>query len=1453
MDSTEHLYKIIFFYNLHLDKKFLEKKSLESTEKKCFRESFKQFLPQEMKSCISLLDIPSGEEAEIVYPVMLPKFAIYCVTFNMVAFHERTEEHLQSMREQIEIIVQYCCNRKENFKEDDNTRIKKRPKVLLLGLADDKYRKQTEDNNFEKINEKITRLWKQFSFLSSSILVPAVNNLFFYPVSFSKPYLGMHFAASPIKKVANSSKIHPITNVISSYFESFDEKYMKLFHLFNPTDLTLCYHTWNSKLLEEGNNAADSEDITNYLESFNLLTWTNSFKSIGGEMIPINDSIVILRPFSFFRNLSDCLLKLNKPVKPNNDDKELCQLVNDWNTELDQTQERRRFCDLGVVSKDILFYLLTQEIVTERLNVDSEQLLIILKALGIITICNQEFKVPMNSNSTNVPLLKLKEVANDGNVETCLFGSVCRSCCGSSSKDKRTDLVENGKSKFEEKEDTEGNKGRISFGSSCRPLCGSSSKAKTEALVENRNPKFEGEEKEDSEGNNGSILLGSSCRPLCGSSSRAKKGVLIENSDSKFEGEEKEDSEGNKGRILFGSKKSWLRSMFKRKKNSNAGIATDNASQSDGTTPVAGQNNETLPSIDPLASGTSQNEEVDNEIYSTAGSASDNTNQSEDTALAAGQNYQQQYLRKSKTFRSIVPLAPGTSQNEEVDNEIYSTAGSASDNTNQSEDTALAAGQNYQQQYLRKSKTFRSIVPLAPGTSQNGKVDKEFYYFLPYLPATRPSKFKAMKNIKNVFYIALIPKESAPSSEAKFSFQDMRKISLVPCYFMQRLTAKAEWYQKVFRDSVKKQKNADSMNNNESTDFFSVSNDESTVVSMKSDNRTGFLSVGSDESTVVSMNTDDSTNFFSMNNDENIESTDVVSVDTNGSTDFFSVNTDKSTDFVLKEEYGDSMRKQESSRVIKKPTPFQNTDDPISKHNFSIFSPRMGFHRHVTNTDVIWDEKFQLIQVTYDENSCSPLDSMRFVIHMMEDVINEFHYGIKILPLVSFHSVEDEKLLLFPLEHLRKHFGDHFLSSNSVAASSDNEVIEENISLPRLLLTLFSDPTNVKHIKKNDVKNKHHQTYLFEKLKKNFYSYFQFYYETSLSRAIFHVSCPPTFTISEDLQNYFKSNLENTFQDVYLKFCDLYPKKEVFTCSKRPDKFSGSWVRSLMYSQHLLFIYQLEDFHTLMTANDNMGGNVVLTANLEVILYEWIIIIVFMKYFYEISHIKSFRVILVLDKEVELRGKNFFHEFFAPDIKFLHTPFNQITLQALKRKLKSYYQTMTTDYSLKHHLKDSCLTKLDNYFASLTIPNLLVEFSHLISMNYHSFSIMNGEAPYEMDESVMRNFVHFIHSQNKRKRPTDQLQSILKNYLEKLIDLNCFAVERLFRVEKKPRFVICSRSYLRFEGKFEDYLEKYHLLFGWIGIILTVFVLASVAAILESFYLFCLILLSLSPFILFFI
>jgi hypothetical protein len=1335
MDSMEHLYKIIFFYNLHLDKKFLEKKCLESTEKKCFRESFKQFLPQEMKSYISLLDMPSGEEAEIVYPVMLPKFAIYCVTFNMVAFHERTEEHLQSMREQLEIIVQYCCNRKDDFIEDDNARTKKRPKVLLLGIADDKYRKQTEDNNYEKINEKITRLWKEFSFLSSSILVPAVNNLFFYPISFSKPYLGMHFPSPLFKKAANSSPMHPITNVISSYFEAFEKKYVKLFQLFKPADLTLVlYSDWKIKLLQEGNHTADLDDITNYLESFNLLTWTNSFKSIGDEITGINDSIVILMPFSFFKNLSDCLLKLNKPVKPNNDDQELCQLVNDWNTELDKSQERRRFCDLGVVSKEILNYLLTREIVTKRLNASSAQLLSILKVLGIITICNREFKAPVNLNSANVPVLKLKEVENDANVDNCLFGAICRPRCGSLSNPKNGDVVENGNPECEaeeEKDDGDGNNGNIFFGSVYRPLRGSSSKPKKGVAIENINlereeevnvdveesigsilfesplrsssskPKKgvavenvnlerEGEEKDDDEGNNGSVRFES---PLRSSSSKAKKGITVENVNLEREGEDKAHSEGNNSSICFGSKTSWW--ILKKKKNYCAGIAADNTNQSEGTTPrVAVQNNE------------------------------------------------------------------------------------------------------------RKSKSFRSKAPLAPGTSQNGKVNKEFYYFLPYLPATRASKFKTMKNIKNVFYIALIPKDSAPLSEAKFSFQDIGKFSLVPKYFMQRLTAKAEWCEKLFKDSVKKQKNVDSMKNNESTDTV-----------LKEEENAGTM-----------------TNYVGP-------------------------------DFILKEENGDPITKQGASKFVKKPTPFLDTNEPVSKHNFSIFSPRMGFHRYIGNTNVVWDEKFQLIQVSYGENGCSPLDTMTFLIHMMEDVIYEFHYGIKILPLVSYPSVEEEKLMLFSLKQLRKHFGDHFLSSNPVTVginTSENnntvgskEATPENIPLPRLLRALFFDPTNTgvpsptKQMKMNDLKKKHHQNYMFEMLKKNFYSYFQFYYETPLSRAIFHVSCPPTLTISQNIQKYFTSNLENTFQDAYLRFCALYPKKEVFTCSKRPGNISDySWIPSIMFSQHLLLIYQLEDFKDLITANNNEGGKVDLTKNLEIILYEWIIIIVFMKYFYEISHIKSFRVILVLEekdgKEEKLREKNFFHEFFAPDIKFLHTPFNQNTLKVLKATLKTYFQTMTTDYSLKHHLKDSCLTKLDNYFDSLTIPSLVMEFSHLVSMNYHSFSVMNGGAPYEIDESVMRNFVHFTHVQNNRKHPTNQLQSILTNYLEKLIDLNCFAVERLCPVQKEPHFVICSCPYLTFEGKFEDYLEKCHQLFGWIQIILTIFVLTVLAAILESLYLFCL-------------
>jgi hypothetical protein len=420
MDSVEHLYKIIFFYNL--DKKVLDKKDLESAEKKCFHESFKQFLPQEMKSCISLLDIPSGEEAEIVYPVMLPKFAIYCVTFHMVSFHEKTEEHLLKMREQLEIIVQYCCNRKEDFDDKNLEWALKYPKVLLLGTAEDEYKKQTEDSNYEQINEKLIRLRDEFSFLSPTVIVPAVNNLFFYPMALSKPCRKVPFPSPNFG--CSSPKSHNITTEISDYFKSLGG-YVRLFQSLTTSscDVLLKYSFWRTKLLEMGNSETEIEKITNYLQSFNLLTWTKAFQSIYSDKTSIDASIVILKPFTFFSNLIDCLLKLNKTVKPNYYDNHVCDLVNKWNTELDKKRERRRFCDLGVVSKDILDDFLKNKIVTEclldyknikkrllhnetvtaRLVVDADKLFFILKTFGIITVCDQEFSAPANSNLITAP------------------------------------------------------------------------------------------------------------------------------------------------------------------------------------------------------------------------------------------------------------------------------------------------------------------------------------------------------------------------------------------------------------------------------------------------------------------------------------------------------------------------------------------------------------------------------------------------------------------------------------------------------------------------------------------------------------------------------------------------------------------------------------------------------------------------------------------------------------------------------------------------------------------------------------------------------------------------------------------------------------------------------------------------------------------------------------------
>jgi hypothetical protein len=1112
MNQSEQLYKIIFFHNL------------DSTEKKCFLDIFPKFLPKEMKSCISVLEIPSGREAEIVYPVMLPKFAIYCLTFNMVSFHESPEEHLQCMGHELETIVQYCCNRKEVFDETnvDNKNLEwslKYPKVLLLGTAEDKYRQLTKDHNYERINEKLIRLRNEFSFLSPAVIVPAVDNLFFHPVSLSKPHL-THFSLS-----RSSSLSHPITTEISDYFKPL-ERYVELFQSLTTVscDPLLKYSFWKAKLIEMETAETEIETITHYLQSFNLLTWTKAFQSIYSERTSINESIIILKPFTFFSNLTDCLLKLDKTVKPNLNDKELSQLVSEWNTKLDQTRERHRFCDLGVVSKDILDDFLKNKIVTERLLdyktvnerlrenetkverliADADQLFTILKTFGIVTVCNQEFNAPVNSKLTPAPKFKFKK-------------------------------------------------------------------------------------------------------------------------------------------------------------------ATENTT--------------TRPGQPPAVNG---NREKEKKGF-------------------------WNWMRPSKENRSTYPDNGRIGADENI--------------------PAMAVNPLHRPVPNGVDDRLMLVSTLTRVHTQSEKIkNKMFYYFVPYLPVTVPDKLKTMKKISKVFYFALISKESkaAHLSGAKFSFPEIKKISSVPNYFMQRLTAKAEWYQKLFKDSIKKHAAP------------------------------------------------------------------------------------------------------------------QNTNESVSKHNFSIFSIGMGSHPYIYNTDVVWDDEFQLFQVSYDENSCNPHEKLTFLLHMMENVIHEFHHGLEVLPLVSYQSKEGVREYLFPLKDLNVHFRDHFLSTVSVPVERNTDFVPEKVSLLRLFLSLFSDlpsttvTQSTRFTNRNDFRKNQYQNYMLATLRRDFYFHFPFYYESVASKAIVHISYPPNSTESKVIQRYFTANLETVFHEVFRKFRALYSDKEVFTCSDRPTKLSDdSWISSLMFSQHPLLIYRPTDFISLRNANEKIGTNLVLTEDLEVILYEWIIIIVFMKYFYEISHIKSFRMVLLLAEGEVLSTKNFFHEFFAPEIKFLHASFNQTAFQSLQIKLKTYFQTMTTDYSLKHHHKDSYLTKLDNYFDSLTIPSLVMEFSHLVSMNYHSFSVIQGNPPYTIDKSIAGNFLYFSHNNEPLTDPARANNQAVEQPVPVLFhDLNYFAVERLHPKERKPCFTLC--RCITVEGKFEDFLEKYKALFGWIGVILTIWLLWCLSNFWES-------------------
>jgi hypothetical protein len=51
-------------------------------------------------------------------------------------------------------------------------------------------------------------------------------------------------------------------------------------------------------------------------------------------------------------------------------------------------------------------------------------------------------------------------------------------------------------------------------------------------------------------------------------------------------------------------------------------------------------------------------------------------------------------------------------------------------------------------------------------------------------------------------------------------------------------------------------------------------------------------------------------------------------------------------------------------------------------------------------------------------------------------------------------------------------------------------------------------------------------------LKKNFYFYYKFYYETAASRAVIHVSCPQALQDKSDIQKYVPTDFEDkTFTD----------------------------------------------------------------------------------------------------------------------------------------------------------------------------------------------------------------------------------------------------------------------------------------------------------------------------------
>jgi hypothetical protein len=308
-------------------------------------------------------------------------------------------------------------------------------------------------------------------------------------------------------------------------------------------------------------------------------------------------------------------------------------------------------------------------------------------------------------------------------------------------------------------------------------------------------------------------------------------------------------------------------------------------------------------------------------------------------------------------------------------------------------------------------------------------------------------------------------------------------------------------------------------------------------------------------------------------------------------------------------------------------------------------------------------------------------------------------------------------------------------------------------------------------------------------LKLTFEKYFQLFKKTKFSKNLILICWPSNIPQikSNDSQFFHRINVEDfqsslfkcleaNYSEEFQSFQKTFEKKNNFQFIQRPIRILpppsvqsdeiDEWINSLFFSHHITFFYSELDF--LPIFNGSLPPTQILRSRsmdegdspspapipgstplpnqtssfslneMESIFFEWIILLFFLKNFWEISHIKHFSMILFLSRDFfierifsnpeysssspssssstsnstftydDLKKIRFFHELFPISFKnfYQNHTFRPAFKSFIKTRLMEYWKKMSETYHLRHSYQTTTNSSSSSFTAQSTTHRL---------------------------------------------------------------------------------------------------------------------------------------------------